>query len=185
MTFFVFLSGADRAEKQTKCAELFAIPLAVQNSHLCSFCVPGSSHTTASSCIDVASILLLFLQEVTEPSSLNPARVSVARGRGGQGHLCGQGLLSTEEEDKEKSCCHGGSRLGLWLSWNSQVKRMRRLICDIWTISHRLEVKNLIQVLLWPPKCCVTLDTALSLWIMWNFESKSGTRMQLFSLHIL
>jgi hypothetical protein len=73
----------------------------------------------------------------------------------------------------------------LWLSWNSQVKRMRRLICDIWTISHRLEVKNLIQVLLWPPKCCVTLDTALSLWIMWNFESKSGTRMQLFSLHIL
>lgn len=100
-TFFVFLPGGGRAEEQAKCAELFDISVAVQNAHLfslsCTRFTPHHSFFLRWFSL-VTSVLLLFLQEVTEPGSVEASGVSSPRQRRRQGlSFFGQSLISAEE----------------------------------------------------------------------------------------
>lgn len=98
-TFFVFLPGGGRAGGQAKCAELFDISAAVQSAHLFSLSCTrfAPHHSSFLRWVNlVTSVLLLFLQEVTEPGSVNSSGVSSPRERRGQGHVFGRVLISAE-----------------------------------------------------------------------------------------
>lgn len=144
----------------------------------CALCsVPGSSRIATSFCTGVGLVTLVpacffnprgsqvLWTQLEAPSLREGARASP----------CRQGLLSLSsgQDNEENSCCYRNSRLGLWLSWGyTKIRRIEKVSCGLWAISHRLGMKISVQVPGYQPICCVSLSQALLLWVICHFGGR-------------
>lgn len=146
-SLFSCLEGAEQGE-QAKCAELFDISAAVQNAHLFSLpCTRFAPHHSFFLCWVslVTSVLLLFLQEVTEPGSVNSSGVSSPRERRGQGlPFFWRGLVSAGMKGRPITREFPDQRCGFL------CEKVRDLSVASEPSAMDLS-KDLIPVPLWPP----------------------------------